>query len=279
MEQPSEECRQLLLQAEVFEEKKDHYNAIKLCKRALKLEPEWLPPYLCLCRIYKDRREWKAVVHYNKKVVAKEPGRPANWWDLGIAAAATGRFRLAKRVWKKFGAHPSTRHPLPVQLTHNSMYELVWTRPIDPARVVLEGIPHPGSGRTYRDVLLIDNQPVGTTVIGNRRMPIYPELDLLKRSHYQTWSCILEEADTKDITVLEGLCRDAHVGMELWSNANRSMTLKGQKEYYANGWFDDLNEGGIILALAARREAQVHEVLRSWKVISLKNWRSLERHV
>jgi len=194
MDYPSEECRKLLLQAEAYEVQKDDYNAIKLYKRAIRLVPEWLPPYVNLCQVYKRRREWKAVVHYNKKVVALDPTRAQHWWDLGIGASATGRRRLARRIWNKFGQGAEAsfgRKPVAVQLKHSGMYELVWARPIDPARVILESIPHPDSDRTYQDILLIDKDRVGTTVVGNRRLPIYPELDLLKRSHYHTWSCQL----------------------------------------------------------------------------------------
>jgi len=271
-----------MIQAYEYASGGDDYNAIKLCKRAIRLSSGWLPPYECLCGIYKRRREWKAVLHYNKKIVAIDPARPENWWDIGLSAAATGRFRLARSVWSKFGQKgikPFQRKPVIVQLTHSGLYELVLARPLDPVRVVLESIPHPKSDRTFRDVLLIGHEEVGTTIVGNRRFSIYPELDLLKRSHFQTWSCILEQVGQSDIHLMEDLCRDANVGMEIWSNANRAKVIEGKHEYYANNGGHDAGEGEVVLALAARREQQIRDVLASWKVIALKNWRNLERHI
>lgn len=281
MDYPSEECRNLLLQAEAYEGQTDHYNAIKLYKRAIRLAPHWLPPYERLCQVYKNRREWKAVVHYNKKVVALDPTRAQHWWDLGIGAAATGRRRLARRIWHKFGHNTGPnfgRKPLTVQLRHSGMYELVWARPLDPARVVLESIPHPDSDRSFQDILLMDKEQVGTTIVGNRRLPIYPELDLLKRSHYHTWSCQLTGAGTEDVQLLENLCREAALGFEVWSNAQRSLRLSGQREYYAQHTHRPDYEDGVLVAIAGKREKNVVEVLRSWKVISLKEWHDLERH-
>lgn len=282
MEGPTEESRQLMNQANEYASGGDDYNAIKLCKRAIRLSPGWLPPYECLCRIYKRRREWKAVLHYNKKIVAIDPARPGNWWDVGLGAAATGRFRLARSVWSKFGQgdiKSFQRKPVIVQLIHSGLYELVLARPLDPVRVVLESIPHPKSDRTFRDVLLIGHEEVGTTIVGNRRLSVYPELDLLKRSHFQTWSCILEQVDQSDIHLMEDLCRDAIVGMEVWSNANRAKVIEGKHEYYASNGGHNAGDGEVVLALAARREQHIRNVLSSWKVIALKSWRNLERHV
>lgn len=280
MENPSEECRALLQQAEVYAEQQDHYHAVKLCKRAIRLSPGWLPPYLCLSQIYLKRREWKAVVHYNKKVVALDPSRQGNWWNLGLGAAATGRFRLARRVWRKFGLtdrRSFQKKPVVVQLQHSGMYELVWAQPLDPVRVALESIPHPASDRCYRDVVLIGREQVGTTVAGQHRLPVFAELDLLKRSHFQTWSCLLEEATSSDIQTLEELCRNAQLGMEIWSNANRSMRIPQQSEYHAQNWWSEDDETAFV-AIAGRQEKPIREVLRSWSVITLKQWHDLKRH-
>lgn len=281
MNYPSEECRNLLLQAEAYEVQQDDYNAIKLYKRAIRLAPQWLPPYEHLCQVYKKRREWKAVIHYNKKVVALDPTRAQHWWDLGIGAAATGRQRLARRIWHKFGHDTKAsfgRKPVTIQLVHSGMYELVWARPLDPARVVLESIPHPDSDRSFQDVLLVDKHQVGTTVVGNRRLPIYPELDLLKRSHYHTWSCQLLGVDTEDVQLLENLCREVSLGFEVWSNANRSLRMSEQREYYARYTHKSDYEDGVLIAIAGKREKSVVDVLRSWTVISLKEWQGLEQH-
>lgn len=282
MEHVPEECRALIDQADQYTAAGDHYNAVKLYKRAIRLAPDWIPPYHALGKLYKSRKEWKAVVYYHKKVVAIDPARQDNWWDLGIGAAAIGRMRLAQTVWNKFGLSPfqeNHKRKVAVQLVHHGLYEVVGGLQLDPARVVLSSIPHPGSDRGYKDIILIDRDKVGTTVAGNKRWPIFRELDLLKRAHFQTWSCMLQDTAPHDIDLLEKLCTEANIGMEIWSNASRSMQVKGQTEFHAYPWRSErVSDQKMLVALAARRARPIREVLSNWKVISLKEWHSLERH-
>ena len=280
MESVPEECRALLLKADVYVEQGDDYNAIKLYKRAIRMAPSWISPYAALGQLYKRRKEWKAVVYYHKKVVSLDPKRKENWWDLGIGASATGRFRLARTVWNKFGISSTPRQKpvqIAVQLTHNGMFEVVGALKIDPARAMLISIPHPKSDRSYRDIILIDKNRIGTTITGNKKWPIFQELDLLKRSHFQTWSCVLENATEHDLQILEKLADEAKVGIEIWSNASKSMDISNRSEYFSTPHAMN-EEGEVIIAFGARRARHVREVLRSWQVISLKRWHDLERH-
>ena len=50
--------QQLLEEARRYDKAGDTYNAVKLYKRLIKLDSDWLEPYAALGRIYHDRREW-----------------------------------------------------------------------------------------------------------------------------------------------------------------------------------------------------------------------------
>ena len=60
--QPKKE--QLYKEACRYDELGDTYNAVKLFKTIIKLDPSWAAPFLALGRIYFKRREWKPCFHY-----------------------------------------------------------------------------------------------------------------------------------------------------------------------------------------------------------------------
>jgi len=121
MESPSPDMKALFEQALHYDRAGDIYNAIKLYKHVAKHTPHWAPPFERLGTLYKYRQDWKAALHYIKKSVALNPGNQKAWWDLGIAATALKRWRIAKNVWSKFGLHP-------VMCTITRMVLLIWNR-------------------------------------------------------------------------------------------------------------------------------------------------------
>ena len=157
----------------------------------------------------------------------------------------------------------------------------MWADTLDPARASIQNIPHPDSGRRFRDIILFDRVVAGYNVIQKKRFPIYKELGIFKSSNYQTYSCRLNTTLPKHIKTLEQLCLDADLGFEIWSNATRAFTPKTSitlPEYYGPGLFSDQSGNTVLVALAARREKQIIQVLKSWKVISLQSFSHLERH-
>ncbi len=272
--------QELFETATVYARAGDVYNAVKLFKRLVRLAPEWLPPYLQLARIYKDRKEWKAVHHYNKKAVALDPSLKDAWWDLGIAAIATNKLRLARTIWQKFGLE-SGQYPqlVSIRLRHSGLDEMVWAQQLDPARAIIGSIPHPGSGRNYQDIILISRELSGYNVAGERRYPVYDQLDLYKRSTFQTFSCFLYEANEQALEQLAQLCKKYKLGFEVWSNATRNMAgKKTLPEYYGQKMLPEPEDTGIQVALAARRQEQAEYILSAWCVISLASHSDLIAH-
>lgn len=284
MDVPARHISELFEEALEYENRGDAYNAIKLYKKVAKMAPQWAPPCRRLGMIYKYRLEWKPALYYVKKSLAADPGNRSAWWDLGIAATALRKWRLARNVWNKFGESPSAGWrpgPVSVRLSYDKRYEILWADSIDPARAVIQNIPHPDSGRQFRDIILYDRVVSGHHVVGRKRFPVHEELGLYKRSGYQTYSCTLETGNSSDVRILENLCREADLGFEVWSNAARQFSPGGEEpvpEYYDPGLLSDTPEPDLRVALAARRKKHITEVLRSWSVISLARYSDLRLH-
>jgi len=277
MKHPDADDQRMLWQADDYCKQGDVYNAVKLYKRVIRGNPEWIAPYLRLAKLYKDRLEWKATAHYNKKAVALDPSRQEQWWDLSIAATALGKRRLANRIWRKFDFTTQQRQLVSLQVQHSGLFELLWAEPISPVQAVVRSIPHPDSGVRFRDTVLYDQVTVGYQVVENRRIAVLPTLDVHKSQHYDTYSCYLYGVTSEDITTLEKLAVDARIGMEIWSNARQAISVGAKSEFYTpNGSVD--GEVPVQVGLAARRQKQVQELLNNWQVISLKEAANLQKH-
>ena len=280
MQEPSPELRVLYEKARQYEAARDHYNAVKLYKRIVKEARDWAPPLVRLGEIYKYRQEWKPALYYNKKAVSLDAGNQSAWWNVAIAATAMKKGRLARNVWAKFGLstdEPSLS-PVSVRLYSQGQFEILWVSRLGPARGFVRNIPHPHSGRRYGDIVLIDNLVQGYHTSDAYRLPVYEELGLLKISHYRTFSCVLQSANSKDIKTLQQLCGDENLGFEVWSSASRAFAspyFGDTPEYYFHNFEPDSE---LLVAVAAPHREAAQEVLDSWKVISLKTYTDFKVH-
>ena len=280
MQEPTPELRVLFEEARQYEEARDHYNAVKLYKRIVKEARHWALPHIRLGEIYKYRQEWKPALYYNKKAVSLDAGNQSAWWNVGIAATALKKGRLARHVWSKFGLstdEPSLG-PVSVRLHAEGQFEILWASRLGPARGIIRNIPHPRSGRRYGDLVLFDHIIQGYHTSDIYRLPVFDELGLLKRSHYQTFSCVLQSPDNKDIKTLQQLCREEKLGFEVWANASRTFTspyFGDAPEYYFHNFEAEME---LLVAIAARGQGVALEVLDSWKVISLKAYTDFQAH-
>jgi len=194
----------------------------------IRIDPEWADPFVALGTIYHRRREWKPAFHYWKKALALDADDREAWWHLGLAAVGLNRMRVARSVWDKFGfGKTSLDKPLALEIRQpEAGYEIIWMQPLDAGRCRILSIPHPGSGLRYRDTMLYDRRAqTGTNVVAKRRVPIFRSLSRLKRSPYQTFSCLLHTSSEAKIRQLEQLCFDAGLGFEVWSNASRTTRI------------------------------------------------------
>lgn len=287
MQSPSAHIEGLFQEARAYHEQGDVYNAVKLCKRIIKSVPEWCPPYAMLGDIYKYRQEWKAALHYNKKTVALEVADRSAWWNIGIAATALKKPRLARRVWNKFGLDDQ-RKPLPkmksVRIAFGKQFDIIWAKPIDPVQAVISSIPAPATQRRFRDTILLDGVIAGYTIANGKRYPVYEELGIQKQSNFRTFSCQIHLQDADDLMYLEKLCLEAGFGFENWSNAAWVFANQpGQSlpEYYGADFLSDKNDfpERLHIAIAAPQRQEVEEILRSWQVITLGYFSNLTCHL
>ncbi len=280
---PSSEHKELYKKALEYDRAGDIYNAVKLYKKVAKSCPQWFRPFERLGLLYKSRQDWKAALYYNKKTVSLNPGNQSAWWNLGIAATAMKRWRIAKNVWTKFGLpqpQPSNKGRASVRLAIGRQFEIVEVRLIDPARAMITSIPFPGADRRYRDIILYDRDIAGFYRNEETKLPVYEELGLLKRSVYQTASCWLYGASEADLKKLEDLCRQYKMGFEIWSNAQLSSSRSGagMPEYHHLEQLNPSGEEAVWVAMAAKSIPRLRSVLDSWEVICLKSYSDLKLH-
>ncbi len=278
----------LFQEAEVYHQRGDVYNAVKLCKRIIKRLPDWYPPYALLGLVYKYRHDWKAALHYNKKAVSLDASDRMAWWNVGIAATALKKIRLARSVWQKFGFSDADQRMLPAlksaRVPWGDQFDMIWVRPIDPVRGVIDNIPAPGTDRRFCDIVLLDGVVAGYNVAQQRRIPVYEELGLYKRSLYHTYSCWIAPAAPDDVERLAELCSAADLGFENWSNAAWVLAPQMKRnlpEYYGPSAFllpaAPAETHHIAIAAPTLQEAEM--VLRNWQIISLGHFGNLTCHL
>ncbi len=266
-----------------YHRKGDVYSAVKVLKKLIKLVPDWSPPYQRLSAIYKYQNDWKAAFYYGQRAIETDPGEKSAWRNFAIAATALKKWQIARTAWNKVGfqfkevkkAPNFEMGVIPVRLKYDHFSEIIWATRIDPARALIQSIPDPASDRNYGDVILIDYKHIAYRIIEGKRLPVYDELQILKRSHFQTYLVFLFEATKTDIDQLDHLCYNTNIGFDNWSRLTEQQChkyLKVLPEYYNEGLPIDLEAGVVGIALAAEKIATVREVMQSWSVISLKNY-------
>lgn len=271
-------------EAQRYEAAGDVYHAFKLYKQLVKKVPEWPLPYLALARMYHKRKEWKPAFHYFKKTVALLPDQREAWWSLGIAATALKKWRLARSIWSKFGLTELQAKPEGLRLSYNGLFEILWIKAIDPARAKILSIPHPASGFRFRDIVLYERKAVGHHIVNHKRVVVYNEMGLFKRSPFTTFSCLLHNVDEKQIEQLEKLCYDDRIGFEIWSNAARTMVIDHPNsfpEYYGRSILpeeDKEQAEHALVAIAAVHQAEVLRVLDAWQIISFGQYSDLKAY-
>lgn len=282
MDAPHRKIEQLYADGLAYEAAGDSYMAIKLFKKIIRLDKKWPPAYARLGVIYKNRAEWKPALYYCKKTLALDSAQADLWWSLGIAATALKKRGIAKSVWAKFGLDNfKAASPVCIRLRYQKQIEILWVRPIDPAKGEIINIPHPHSDRRYRDVIIYDREVIGHNVVGRRRIPIMEELSLYKRSGFRTFSCAIHHQRDGHLQSLEQLCVEHGLGFEVWSNSTQQLVpASGSSlpEYFSRDMLPQIESQGCIVAFGAYEMVDVQTVLESWRVVSLQTYSDLCRH-
>ena len=268
----------------------DAYNAVKLYKKVVKMAPEWSLPYHFLSIFYRGRNEWKPSFYYSQKAVEINPEDKTARHILATAATALRRWKIAREAWNELGFDFKKSEKaldldlglIPVCINVKTKPEIVWARQIDPARARIESIPQPSSDHRWREEILIDNQPMAHRTLRGKRLPIYAELERVRLSPFQTYAVILETGQQKDVDILDGLCIDADVGFDNWSKATRQFWRRNREvlpEFFGAEIFSRAHTDTpySLIALSAKNNFEVKEVLYAWKVITLQSYRNLVR--
>lgn len=281
------EAEELYRQAVEYGQSGDVYNAVKLCKLVVRLSPDWSAPYAYLGGIYRKRKEWRPALHYCQKAVAQNPLDDAVWKNTALAATALGQWAKAREAWNHLGFQfkISEKEPhvdmgvAPVCLNPKTQPEVVEAHRIDPARAVIASIPQPSSGHRFRDVVLVETQTNRSVAVNRKRVGVHDEIERLEASKYRTWAVILQTDTQADVDAFAKLCTDADLGFDNWSNAVRffqSHLHPKVSEYFDRAIFGGQTKDFYLVAVAAKREAEVKWVLHAWEIISLKSYTGLE---
>lgn len=180
---------------------------------------------------HQQAREWDAARDFHRRALdltRRTKGAPAAW-HLGVAATALGDWSLARAAWAAFGIPVAAGvgpiegdlGPTPVRLAASDEDgEVVWGRRLCPARVRIENVPLPASGRRFGDVVLLAGTPEGTRTFAGQDWPVFDELALLERSPYPTLTTMLTLAGPEDDAAVEDAEArfvDEGLGFECWT--------------------------------------------------------------
>lgn len=216
----------------------DDAAAEALARRIVEQDPSDAAMWFDLGLAAKRRRDWPAVIEHNERALAAAtaPTQDPAAWNLGIAATAVGDWARARRAWSVFGVTVPPGDgpldmrlgPVPVRLNPGTTDlgeeplaldgvvhhpEVVWTARLSPAHARVANVPTPDSGHRWGDLVLHDGVPDGERFDGQRWVPVFNELALLKRSPHVTWTAEVAAPDDADraelVALVEGIGRAA----------------------------------------------------------------------
>ncbi|MEO1260448.1 MAG: hypothetical protein AAFZ15_16750 [Bacteroidota bacterium] len=283
----SDEIEELYRQAVAYGQRGDVYHAVKLCKLIARKSPDWSAPYAYLSNVYRNRNEWKPALHYSEKAIEYNPFNEVTWENLALAATAMESWKTARHAWNQLGFRFKNNDEeisldlglVPVRLNPTTQPEIVEATRIGPARAIIESIPQPSSGRRYKDLVLLNNKPNKDFVLHGKKLGVFDELEILKSSLWRTYAVILQTGSQEAADTLANLCGEAGLGFDNWSNATRffqSNLHPKLMEYYDQAIFAKMEKDAFIVAIAARRDEDILEVLKNWEIITLQKFSDLE---
>lgn len=253
----------------------DQKEVEALFLKAIAIAEEFPVPYYNLGLLYKYQKKWEKSLEYNQKAIELNPNSEAALWNLGIAATALKKWRIARKAWKMFGldvaeGQEELRMNLgltPINLTDNKeLNEVVWCNRIDPARAIIEfNIPLPDSGYRWRDIIAHDGAPRGKRFIDKQEFVVFDALDLFARSEYRTYSVDLHIPSKTDFDELTKIIDENDLKLEDWSKMRlfcEECHKKGvQCEVHSktDHWLSERNFG-----LAAKTMKSLEDVLKKW---------------
>jgi hypothetical protein len=207
----------------------DVAGAERAYRSAVDAAPEWSAPAYNLGLLCKYAGRWEESVAWNLRATELEPDDEGSWWNLGIAATATGDWATARRAWVACGIDmpPGDGPPdlgwgvIPVRLDPIGHGEVVWADRIDPARARIANIPLPTSSYRWGDVVLTDGAADGERTHRGRTYPVLNVLERLVPSDARTFVIELATKDAEAIATLERLAGESGGAGEDWGTFTR----------------------------------------------------------
>jgi hypothetical protein len=230
-----------------------------------------------LALVHKFRRDWPAAVTTGLQAAELAPageGEPA-WWNLGIAATAVHDWATARRAWTAYGVNIPAGHgpiqgdfgPTPVRIDTREGAEVVWCRRIDPARVVVESIPLPGSGRRWGEILLHDGVPHGERVVNGQTFSVFDELAVWAASEVPVHTVELRVATAADVDALRELAEASGLAVESWETVRALCAACSEGRVDSDASHDHApseSESGRCKVGIAATTADADRLIRRW---------------
>lgn len=271
---PSREAQQCNEQGRDLQEAGQFDEAADAYRRAVALAPDWATPLYNLGLICKHQKMWQQSLDYNRQAAALDPANQPAWWNMGIAATATGNWALARQAWRGFGiALPEGEGPIdfpcgisPIRLNPEGDGEVVWGHRLDPARMVLLSVPLPESGYCWGDTVLNDGAPVGHRQYQGREVPVFNALEILEASECGTFVAQVRlPPDEALIRQLAEIAARQHGAAEDWSSSVKMICRACSEGRPHETHETSLPEGAHQIGIAARDRAHATAILREWE--------------
>ena len=154
-------------------------------------------------------------------------------WNLGICATGAGEGRVALDVWKRMGQNiemgrfglPEGRYvqckvrlaerPLAERTAATDdpgLEETIWIERLSPCHGIVRSVLYGSLGVDYGDVVLFDGAPITYHTYGDNKVPVFPHLATLLRSHYRLFDFAATQDEAGRIADISGeLAADAVV--------------------------------------------------------------------
>ena len=220
----------------------------RLQAERIEREPDDFWPWFEAGLTAKAQHEWEECARLNAEASARIDtvdvsegfdGSNPGAWNRGIALTALGRWGEARLAWADYGLDTGKGDEeirmdwgtIPIRLNPDeptlpfakpplddpdATPEVVWCARLSPAHVEVANVPTPETGHRFGDVLLVDGVPSGERRLGERTVPVFDELAVLRPSGHSTSQAVLAADDE----ALDGLAEEAFargLGVDDWS--------------------------------------------------------------
>lgn len=272
---PRKQAEKLHQEGMVLDDAGETELALEKYRAALALDAARPTTHYNIGLIHKYRKAWVESLHHNQRAVELDPNDEAASWNLAIAATALRDWQTARATWQRLGL-PITPgdSPIeadfgiaPVRLNPDDEGEVVWGDRIDPVRVRIRGIPFPGSGFRYGDVVLHDGAAVGVRRHRGREYPVFNVLELFAASPYVTCEAELRCTEPADIEALKAICAELALEIEDWTGSVRMICRQcseGRPHEHHDHELEQAWQPVHRVAFAAKDPSLVRQALERW---------------